>query len=124
MNSIISGTGSVLPKRRITNDYFLNHIFYKKDGTRNLKSGAEIVQKLEEISGIKERRFIEESEQSLDLLIEASKIAIQDSGIDKNSVESSSICKTISVPLSFLLVSSKVYSGLPSHSQRTAFEPF
>jgi len=87
MGSIISGTGSAMPKRVITNDFFLNHTFYNKDGSKNEKPTADVVNKLEEISGIKERRFIGEEEESVDILFEASKKAIDDSGVDKNEID-------------------------------------
>tara|TARA_B110000090_G_scaffold209877_1_gene268415 strand:+ start:5908 stop:6975 length:1068 start_codon:yes stop_codon:yes gene_type:complete len=87
MGSIISGTGSAMPRRVIKNDYFAKNIFYNKDGTQNPKPGTEIIKKLEAISGIKERRFIGEDEQSIDILFEASKKAISNASIDKNELD-------------------------------------
>ena len=87
MGSKISGTGSAMPSRVITNDYFLAHSFYTKEGEKNEKSTAAIVQKLEEISGIKERRFIREDEYSAEILFEASLNAIKDAAIDKNEID-------------------------------------
>jgi 3-oxoacyl-[acyl-carrier-protein] synthase-3 len=87
MGSIISGTGSAMPRQVIKNEYFSKNIFYNKDGTQNPKPGSEVVKKLEDISGIKERRFIGEEEQSVDILFEASKKALANSGIDKNELD-------------------------------------
>lgn len=87
MGSIITGTGSVLPNRKITNAYFSDFKFYKKDRTPIEKSGLDVIKKLEEISGIKERRFIGEDEQSADLLFETCSEAIRDAGIDKNEID-------------------------------------
>ena len=42
-----------MPKRIIKNDYFLQNDFYTKKGEKNPKEPKEIIQKLEEISGIK-----------------------------------------------------------------------
>ncbi|MEZ4687675.1 MAG: ketoacyl-ACP synthase III [Bacteroidia bacterium] len=78
---MISGTGSALPKQRISNDYFASWDFFGKDGIRIAKPGAEIVEKLEAISGIRERRFIAEDEDSFDILLEASELALADAGI-------------------------------------------
>ena len=87
MNSIITGTGSALPKQRITNSHFEDWEFFGKDGNRIEKPGSEIVAKLEAISGIVERRFIGDEEETIDVLAEASLKALEDSGIDKNELE-------------------------------------
>ena len=87
MGSKITGTGRAMPSRVITNDYFLDHTFYTKEGKKNEKSTAAIIQKLEEISGIKERRFIPEEEPSVEILFQACSNAIQDAGIDKNEID-------------------------------------
>jgi 3-oxoacyl-[acyl-carrier-protein] synthase-3 len=80
MGSKITGTGSAMPSRVITNDYFLDHTFYTKEGKKNEKSTAAIIQKLEEISGIKERRFIPEEEPSVEILFQACSNAIHNAG--------------------------------------------
>lgn len=87
MGGIILGSGSAMPCRVIKNDFFKKNVFYNKDGTKNLKSGAEVIKKLEAISGIKERRFIGEDEQSVSILFEASKNAIANANIDKNKLD-------------------------------------
>lgn len=86
MGSKIKGSGSALPNRIITNDYFLNNNFYTKEGEKIEKTSAAIIEKLEEISGIKERRFVEEEESSVNILFEACSNAIQDAGIDRNEI--------------------------------------
>lgn len=86
MGSKITGSGSAMPSRIITNDYFLKHNFYTKEGKKNEKPTAAVIQKLEEISGIKERRFIPEEEPSVEILFEACTNAIQDAGVDKNEI--------------------------------------
>ena len=87
MGGVITGTGSAMPRQIIKNEYFSKNVFYTKDGTQNPKSGIEVIKKLEEISGIKERRFIGEEEQSVDILFDASKKALENSGIDKNELD-------------------------------------
>lgn len=76
-----------MPKRVIKNDYFLHYDFYTKKGEKNPKDPQEIIQKLEEISGIKERRFIGEDEGSIHLLKDASRKAIADAGIEPNELD-------------------------------------
>lgn len=88
MGSSITGTGSAMPKRVIKNDYFLQYEFYTKKGGKNPKDPKEIIQKLEEISGISERRFIGEDEESIGLLEDASQKAIADAGLEPNDLDS------------------------------------
>lgn len=87
MGSKITGTGSAMPKRIIKNDYFLQYDFYTKGGEKNPKDPKEIIQKLEEISGISERRFIGEDEESIALLEDASRKAIADAGLQPNELD-------------------------------------
>lgn len=86
IKSIITGSGSCLPSRIIKNDYFYNASFWDKDGTPLPKSGKEMAEKMEAISGIKERRYLRDDQDSVDLLFEASENAIADAAIDKNEI--------------------------------------
>ncbi|RLD23937.1 MAG: ketoacyl-ACP synthase III, partial [Bacteroidetes bacterium] len=56
--SIITGTGSYIPTRRIPNKDFLDKEFYDASGKKLEKSNEEIVKKLEEITTIAERRYV------------------------------------------------------------------
>jgi 3-oxoacyl-[acyl-carrier-protein] synthase-3 len=66
-NSIITATGSYLPLRKITNDFFLEHDFYGTDGNKLERTNAEIVNKLLEITGIKERRYVDDNHNTSDI---------------------------------------------------------
>ncbi|MBW2369430.1 MAG: ketoacyl-ACP synthase III [Deltaproteobacteria bacterium] len=57
-NSIITATGSYLPPDVILNDQFLNSSFFSEDGNRLERSNPDIINKLAEITGIKERRHV------------------------------------------------------------------
>lgn len=57
------------------------------NGVVNPKPAAEIIEKLEAITGIKSRRYISEKGDSVPLMVEASKNAITDAGIDKNQID-------------------------------------
>jgi 3-oxoacyl-[acyl-carrier-protein] synthase-3 len=87
LKTIIKGTGSHLPERIIENSYFLDRKFMDANGVVNPKPVEEIVGKLEAITGIKSRRYIPEKGDSVPLMVEASKNAIVDSGIDKNQID-------------------------------------
>ena len=58
--SIITGTGSYIPSKKITNESFLNHEFYDTDGSRLDKTNQEIIDKFEEITTISTRHHISE----------------------------------------------------------------
>jgi len=83
----ITGTGMHLPERIIKNDYFLNHQFMSLDGKMNAKPQTEIIQKLEAITGIQERRYISEKGDSVPLMLAAAQKTIEDSGLDKNEID-------------------------------------
>jgi 3-oxoacyl-[acyl-carrier-protein] synthase III len=87
LKTIIAGTGTKLPERRIKNSYFLNHIFMDEHGVQNPKPQAEIVAKLEQITGIQERGYIQDNEDSVPLMYEGALAALNDWGKDKNLID-------------------------------------
>ena len=87
MSIIITGTGTHLPERIIKNDHFLNHQFMSSDGKVNEKPQAEIIAKLESITGIQERRYISSKGDSVPLMVAAAEKTIADSGLDKNDID-------------------------------------
>ena len=87
INAVITGTGSFLPGKRMPNEAFVEHTFYKPNGELVTKPSSEVVQKLREISGIYERRYIEDHHDSADLGAFASEKAIESAGIDKESID-------------------------------------
>jgi 3-oxoacyl-[acyl-carrier-protein] synthase-3 len=87
MNAIIKGTGSFLPEQIIKNSAFLTHEFYEGIGKKSEKPVAEIVAKLETITGIRERRYIPDNETSVPLMTKASMNAILDAGLEVNDIQ-------------------------------------
>lgn len=85
--SIITGSGSYIPSRRIFNEDFINHVFYDPDGTKQVKSTAEIIEKLEKITGIKERRYVTDDLVASDIAFLAAKDALTSSGTDAESLD-------------------------------------
>ena len=83
----IIGTGSYLPAKRVTNDDFLNHSFYNKNGEAITKSTDAIIKKLVSITEIEERRYAAEDEDNTILAFKAAELAIADAKIDKNSLD-------------------------------------
>jgi len=57
-NSIITGTGSYIPTVKVPNKQFLGNDFYDADGIKIAKGNVDIVNKLQEITCIRERRYV------------------------------------------------------------------
>lgn len=85
-STIISGTGTVIPELLVPNSHFSSSEFYDRSGSRIEKSGAEIAAKLESIAGIRERRYIPIEQDSIQLMTEASRLAVEDAGLDPNDL--------------------------------------
>jgi 3-oxoacyl-[acyl-carrier-protein] synthase-3 len=85
--SVISGTGSYIPTKRIRNEDFLSNEFYGEDGQRLEKPNKEIIDKLEEISTISERRYVTDDLLTSDIAFFAAKEAIKSAGVDKEELD-------------------------------------
>jgi len=76
-NSIITGTGSYIPPSKITNRYFLGHEFYRSDGIKIKKANIDIINKLEEITCINERRYLTDDLNTSDIAFMAADRALE-----------------------------------------------
>lgn len=85
--SIISGTGSYIPSKKVTNESFLNHEFYDTDGSRLDKTNQEIIDKFEEITTIATRHHISEHKVTSDLAFLAAVEAINSANIEKEELD-------------------------------------
>lgn len=86
LNSIIEATGSYLPETLVTNKAFLDRKFMNTEGELLSKPTAAIVQKLEEITQIIERRY-EKSHDTSYMACEAARRAIENSKFDQEQIE-------------------------------------
>lgn len=84
-NLIITGTGSYIPKLKIQNDHFIKHQFYNADGIKITKSNVDIIEKLENITCIKNRRYLEHKLNTSDIAYLAARQALD--GVDKESLD-------------------------------------
>ncbi len=75
-NSIITGTGSYIPTRRIENSYFLNTEFYNSDNEKITKANKDIIATLQDITCIKERRWVTDDLVTSDIAYMAAKEAL------------------------------------------------
>ncbi|MFV0365323.1 MAG: 3-oxoacyl-ACP synthase III family protein [Mangrovibacterium sp.] len=84
----IIGTGSCIPSRVIKNSHFLDYEFY--DPAKKVKfdrPNEEIVSKFEEITNIKERRWLNEDQVTSDLAAHAARKAIEDAKVDPETID-------------------------------------
>ncbi|MCK4639292.1 MAG: ketoacyl-ACP synthase III, partial [Bacteroidales bacterium] len=85
--SVITGTGSYIPTKRVPNKDFLDSEFYNPDGIKFKESNEEIIRKFEKITGILERRHITDNLVVSDIAYFAAKNAIESSKIDKETLD-------------------------------------
>jgi 3-oxoacyl-[acyl-carrier-protein] synthase III len=85
--SVIVGTGCYIPEKIVRNEDFHNYVFYESSGKIMEKPVSEITQKFEEITGIKERRYVTDELLTSDISYLAAKDALDSSGIDMESLD-------------------------------------
>ncbi len=85
--SRILGSGAYIPEEIKTNRDFTAHDFYTEDFQRITTDPTNVVEKFKEITGIEERRYAPKDLMASDLAFFASKIAIEDSGIDPETID-------------------------------------
>ncbi len=83
--SIITGTGSYIPANTVPNRQFLDNEFYNAEGTKIPKANEDIVNKLQEITCIRERRYIDDDLTTSDMAHLAAESALK--GIDRESLD-------------------------------------
>lgn len=85
--SVITGTGSYIPTKRIRNEDFLKNEFYDKDGTKLDKTNQEIIDKFFEITTIAERRHANDDLVTSDIAYYAAVEALDSAKIDKEELD-------------------------------------
>ncbi len=87
LNTVIIGTGSYTPKKIIKNEEFLKQDFFSEDHKIIPSPGEEIIRKFNKITGIEERRYADDGMNTSDLAGFAAKNAVEDAGIDPESID-------------------------------------
>jgi 3-oxoacyl-[acyl-carrier-protein] synthase-3 len=85
--SVIVGTGSYVPAKRVLNSDFLDKKLFDASGEMLKKSNQETIDKLAQITGIKERRQVSEDQVASDIAYLAAADALTSSGIDRESLD-------------------------------------
>jgi len=86
--TVIIGTGSVIPARKVANSEFLQNQFYETYGERfDSADNPQILAKFQEITKISERRYVTEDLVASDIAYDEAAKALESSGIDPESLD-------------------------------------
>ncbi|WP_461449824.1 3-oxoacyl-ACP synthase III family protein [Mucilaginibacter sp.] len=85
--SIIIGSGSYIPKHVVPNQDFINNEFYGPDGLKLTKSNQVIIDQFEQITGIRERRYVTDDLLTSDIAALAALEAISSAKIDGETLD-------------------------------------
>ena len=84
-NSIMTRTGSYIPTVKVPNNQFLGNEFYDANGVKIAKANADIVNKLQEITCIRERRYVDDNLNTSDISFLAAENALD--GADREDLD-------------------------------------
>lgn len=87
MNIKISGIGSYIPEKSISNTDFSDHVFLNEDGSPFGYPNEVVVNKFKNITGIENRRYANDQYTSSDLGFFAAKKAIENAKIDPETID-------------------------------------
>lgn len=87
LKTVITGTGCYIPEFIKSNKDFMNQDFYTDENELISTPSHEIVEKFQGITGIEERRYINDDMESSDMATIAAKRAIEESGIDPEELD-------------------------------------
>ena len=83
----IAGIGSYIPEKKVSNTDFSEHVFLNEDGTAFGYPNQVVINKFKGITGIEHRRYAEDHLNSSDLAFFASQKAIENAGIDPETID-------------------------------------
>lgn len=87
MSIKITGVGSFIPGLKRKNSDFLKHEFRNNDGSHFPHNNEVTIEKFKAITGIEERRYLEENLSTSDMATVAAQNALEDSGIDPETLD-------------------------------------
>ncbi|MBF6609351.1 MAG: ketoacyl-ACP synthase III [Flavobacterium sp.] len=87
MNIKIIGSGCYIPEVKVLNADFAEHVFLNDDGTPVHHANDLVISKFKDITGIVERRYAEDHLVTSDIAFFAAQKAIEDSGIDPETLD-------------------------------------
>ncbi len=83
----ITGVGSYIPTKVTPNQAFEKNNFYNQDGSRFNADNKVIIEKFKSITGIAERRYVEDHLNNSDIGALASEKAIEDANLDPEELD-------------------------------------
>jgi 3-oxoacyl-[acyl-carrier-protein] synthase-3 len=83
----ISGVGSYIPEVKVANIDFDKHVFLNEDGSPFAYANEVVIGKFKSITGIEQRRYAAPEQCSSDLAFLASQKAIENAGIDPETLD-------------------------------------
>jgi 3-oxoacyl-[acyl-carrier-protein] synthase-3 len=83
----ITGIGSYVPEKKVSNTDFGDHVFLNEDGSPFGYPNDVVIKKFKSITGIEYRRYAEDHLNSSDLAFSASKKAIENAAIDPETID-------------------------------------
>jgi 3-oxoacyl-[acyl-carrier-protein] synthase-3 len=86
-NVVITGTGAYIPANVKKNSDFCQERFYDTNQEPFESENKEIIEKFYAITGIEERRYMDDDMFNSDMAAAAGRLAIADAGIDKESLD-------------------------------------
>lgn len=87
MATIITGTGSTIPSLVTKNLTFISNEFYNADGSRIETDVQEVIEKFKDITGIEERRYLQDDLVNSDMAAMAAEKAIENAGVDPETID-------------------------------------
>lgn len=87
MSIKITGSGSYIPTQIVTNTDFARHQFLNEDGSTFAVPNDVIAEKFKDITGIEERRYVENNLTTSDIAFFAAQKAIEDAKIDPETLD-------------------------------------
>lgn len=87
MSIKITGVGSFIPNLTQKNSDFLKHEFLNDDGSQFPHANEITIEKFKAITGIEERRYLENNLSTSDMATVAAQKAIEDAGIDPETLD-------------------------------------
>lgn len=85
--SVITGHGSFIPSKVVTNEDFLLTSFLESDGTPVAKSNEYIIEKFKQITTISERRYSESNIAASDMATIAARKALETAGLSGEDMD-------------------------------------
>ncbi|HIP31562.1 MAG TPA: ketoacyl-ACP synthase III [Crocinitomicaceae bacterium] len=86
-NSVITGSGAYIPKKEVKNSDFIKSHFYNSDGEVIKTDSKEIIKKFEDITGIKSRRYLKDTQSCSVIASIAAQNAIENSGVNPEEID-------------------------------------